>query len=419
MRPVICIFEDEGYRNLLPLVYLRPVFELVCGILTLKEKITYHFPGRRIVQNNREYLKRQDNGQKPASRSDDLKEDNVLFINGRLLIDSFKVSRIKKMRENSLLLSDDGSTVAAYLSGDNLSLIRNFKAGFFPFKELNGVTRIDSGIGLVKYPWDLVNLNGEEIESDIKLMKLKKTRIESSRFPAVSFKNKKNIFLSGSSRIEPFCFIDATDGPVFIDRNARIMSHTLIQGPCYIGENSLVKAHSGIYHNTSIGQFCKVGGEVEASIIHSFSNKQHEGFMGHSYLGSWVNIGASTNTSDLKNNYENVTVLLNGKTVNTGLRFVGLIMGDHSKTAINTMFNTGTIVGISCNIFGSGFPPRYIPSFSWGGSDFLRTYTIDKCLEVARIVMARRKVDFTDTDILMLKEVFEITSGERDKNNKP
>ena len=145
MRPVICIFEDEGYRNLLPLVYLRPVFELVCGILTLKEKITYHFPGRRIVQNNREYLKRPDNGQKPASRSDDLKEDNVLFINGRLLIDSFKVSRIKKMRENSLLLSDDGSTVAAYLSGDNLSLIRNFKAGFFPFKELNGVTRIDSG----------------------------------------------------------------------------------------------------------------------------------------------------------------------------------------------------------------------------------------------------------------------------------
>ena len=161
-----------------------------------------------------------------------------------------------------------------------------------------------------------------------------------------------------------------------------------------------------------------MGGEVGSSIIHSYSNKQHEGFLGHSYLGSWINIGADTNNSDLKNNYESITVLLNGKPVDTGSQFVGLIMGDHSKTAINTMFNTGTIVGVSCNIFGAGFPPRYIPSFSWGGSDFLKPYDIGKSLEVANIVMKRRDKNLNLTGEILLRKIFEITAGERSRKVK-
>ena len=191
------------------------------------------------------------------------------------------------------------------------------------------------------------------------------------------------------------------------------MSHSFIQGPASIGNDSIIKKGATVYHNTSIGEYCKVGGEVESSVILSFTNKQHEGFLGHSYLGSWINIGAGTNNSDLKNNYENITVLLNGKPVDTGSRFVGLIMGDHSKTAINTMFNTGTIAGVSCNIFGEGFPPRYIPSFSWGGSAFLKQYDIKKSLDVAEIVMKRRNRELTPEEENMLRKVFELTGKER------
>jgi UDP-N-acetylglucosamine diphosphorylase/glucosamine-1-phosphate N-acetyltransferase len=191
----------------------------------------------------------------------------------------------------------------------------------------------------------------------------------------------------------------------------------LIQGPAFIGKGSVVKAHSSIYHDTSIGEVCKVGGEIEATIIHSYTNKQHDGFLGHSYIGSWVNLGASTNNSDLKNNYSSVSVLIKGKNVDTKSQFVGLIMGDHSKTAINTMFNTGTIVGVSSNIFGSGFPPRYIPSFSWGGSDFIRNYDIEKCLEVARVVLGRRKIQLTQAEEELLRDVYEMTKHEKGKKS--
>jgi UDP-N-acetylglucosamine diphosphorylase/glucosamine-1-phosphate N-acetyltransferase len=203
--------------------------------------------------------------------------------------------------------------------------------------------------------------------------------------------------------------LDASKGPIYIGKNAHIMSHAVVQGPSFIGEGSIIKMHAAIYHNTSIGEVCKVGGEVEESIIHSYSNKQHEGFLGHAYLGSWVNIGASTNNSDLKNNYANVDVYINGKHIDSGSQFVGLIMGDHSKTAINTMFNTGTVVGVSCNIFGAGFPAKYIPSFTWGGSDFLRTYHITKSLEVAKIVMKRRGIELSETEEKLLESVFTFT----------
>jgi len=162
---------------------------------------------------------------------------------------------------------------------------------------------------------------------------------------------------------------------------------------------------------------CKVGGEVEASIIHAYSNKQHEGFIGHSYLGTWVNIGADTNNSDLKNDYGNVKVYIDGELIDSGSMFVGLTMGDHSKSGINLMFNTGTVVGVSCNIYGAGLPPKFIPSFSWGGAeDGFVTYRIDKAIEVAKRVMARRKVQFTEIDEKLFRKIFELTQDERERN---
>jgi UDP-N-acetylglucosamine diphosphorylase/glucosamine-1-phosphate N-acetyltransferase len=191
------------------------------------------------------------------------------------------------------------------------------------------------------------------------------------------------------------------------------MSQSVIQGPAYIGKNSIVKIGAKIYHETTVGEVCKVGGEIENAIFQSYSNKQHDGFLGHAYLGRWVNLGAATNNSDLKNNYAKISVKHNGRVVDTGLQFLGLIMGDHSKTAIGTLFNTGTIVGVSSNIFGAGFQPRAIPSFAWGGSEFIKEYKLEKALEVAEIVMSRRNKKLTDAMKTLFSDVFKFTEHER------
>ncbi|MFA7228557.1 MAG: putative sugar nucleotidyl transferase, partial [Melioribacteraceae bacterium] len=324
-------------------------------------------------------------------------------------------AEIKKLRKNSLLISGDGSVIAALLTEDKCSDLLSLNSDFLQFKQLKNVHTTDSKTELMRYPWDFVNRNGSEIANDFKRIVKKGSDFKSN---SVILKNKKNIFIGTGAVVDPFVVLDATDGPIYIGKRVRIMPNCYIQGPVFIGDDSIVKAGAAIYHNTSIGEMCKVGGEIESSIILSYSNKQHAGFLGHSYLGSWINIGAGTNNSDLKNNYENISVLLNGKPVDTGSQFVGLIMGDHSKTAINTMFNTGTIAGVSCNIFGAGFPPRYIPSFSWGGSDFLKTYDINKSLQVADLVFKRRGKTYTDEDGNLLKRLFEITSAERSRKTK-
>ncbi|MCZ6704104.1 MAG: transferase, partial [Ignavibacteria bacterium] len=208
---------------------------------------------------------------------------------------------------------------------------------------------------------------------------------------------------------------DASNGPVYVDENAFIHPNAVIEGPVYIGETVTIKAGASIYENVSIGKLCKIGGEVEDSVLLPYSNKQHAGFIGHSYLGSWVNLGADSNCSDLKNNYGTIKVQLNGKVVDTGSQFLGVIMGDHSKTAINTMFNTGTIVGFSCNIFGIGFPDKYIPSFSWGGSENLSTYELDKSMATAKIVMKRRDEELLPANEKLFENIFKLTTEERNE----
>jgi UDP-N-acetylglucosamine diphosphorylase/glucosamine-1-phosphate N-acetyltransferase len=227
--------------------------------------------------------------------------------------------------------------------------------------------------------------------------------------------NKENIFIDEGASIKPGVVLDAEGGPIYIGKNAKIFPNAVIEGPAFIGNKTAIKIGAKIYENTSIGEVCKVGGEVEGCIIHSYSNKQHDGFLGHSYLAMWVNLGADTNNSDLKNNYGNVKVTINGEQINSGSMFVGLTMGDHSKAGINTMFNTGTVVGISSNVFGSGFPQKYIPSFSWGGTDSTIIYDIEKAIEVARRVMSRRNINLYDTEEKVIREVFNLTIDERKK----
>jgi len=288
-------------------------------------------------------------------------------------------------------------------------LLNNSKDDILSFEKLD-CTRTEIDAYLFEYPWHLIQKNDEEIKKDINLIKPSRA---GEKFDGVHFINKKDIFIEENVIIKPNVTLDASDGPIYVDKGVKILSNTYIAGPVYIGEKTFVKANTQIYHGTSIGPVCKAGGEIENSIIHSYSNKQHEGFLGHAYLGSWVNIGASSNNSDLKNDYGNIKVIIDGKEVNTESQFFGLIMGDHSKCAINTMFNTGTVIGVNANIFGSGFPRNFIPSFSWGGAQGFTTYGLDKALEVAEKVMERRNKILDDTDKKILNYIFEKTAKYR------
>jgi len=413
MKTVICIFEDEEYRNLLPLTYLRPSYDLRCGILTLREKIITRLPSRKFIYHCRKYLSNVLSERYLKTTVNNFDFESIMFINGRLLIDNYFINRFKKLKDNSALIDSDGVFLAVNLTSSEINKLSNISDEFLMFQKLSNLIKIETQAKLVNYTWDLIKFNGDEIVKDFEFFAKKISKADLNKYHSVEAKNINNIFIDKSAVIDPFVYLDASEGPIFISNDSRIMSHSAIQGPAFIGDNSIIKMHTSIYHNTSIGELCKIGGEIESSIIHSHTNKQHEGFLGHSYISSWVNLGASTNNSDLKNNYSNVSVFLNGKTIDTKSQFVGLIMGDHSKTAINTMFNTGSVVGVSSNVFGPGFPPKYIPSFSWGGSGSLVTYDLNKALEVAKLVINRRKMNLSNAETELLSKVFELTACER------
>jgi UDP-N-acetylglucosamine diphosphorylase/glucosamine-1-phosphate N-acetyltransferase len=332
-----------------------------------------------------------------------------LFINGRLLISESVKDRIAELNIGNGFSFGD-TLIAAKIDSKTFEQINKDQEGLFDFSSFE--LKLDQiECTLIEYPWDLINNNMTEIGNDFNKLN------RNAEYPEISdgvfLINKEKIFIGENCRISPTVVIDATDGPVIIGSNVTIMPHSAIQGPAYIGAFSTIKMHSAFYHGTNIGIWCKVGGEIENSILQSYSNKQHDGFLGHSYLGSWVNIGASTNGSDLKNNYTNVSVNIDNVPIDTKTTFFGAIIGDHSKTAINTMINTGTNIGVSCNLFGADFPPKYIPSFSWANSGILVEYKLNKAIEVAKIVMSRRNVEFTESDRIKFEKVFELTKHER------
>jgi len=409
MKKNICIFEDEFYKNLLPLVYLRPVYELKCGIFSLKEKIKFYFGKQNYFLHSRKLLQEYLREKYVNEFVNDLPDDEIIFINGRILINHNLYRTISKLKINQALVTQ-GKIVAAFLDQDNVKTIKNLKSDFYDFENLT-LEKIEVEAELINYTWDLINANAEQISKDFEYFKTK--RKATKVFRNVVLMNRKNIFISKDSTIFPFVTFDASKGPIIVDKDAKILSHTFIEGPAYIGKNSLVKAHSSIYHGTSIGEFCKVGGEIECTIIHSYSNKQHEGFLGHSYLASWINLGAGTNNSDLKNNYSKVSIMINGERINSGSQFLGVIIGDHTKTAINTKINTGSVFGICCNIFGNDFPPKYLPSFSWGGSESISNYDFNKFIDTAQIVKSRRNVQLTLSEKILLQNIYELILNEK------
>ncbi len=420
MSNSICIFEDSGYSNLLPLVYFRPPCDLLNGILTLREKITHYIPSDSVTVHTRKYLEKfvqKENPDIHVNKLDDNSE-SCLFINGRVVADKTLAEILISSPDNTLFVSGD-DVVAAKVSGENLVKFKNGLPELFSVADFDNLNKKEVEAVVVAYPWNLVLRNGEEITKDFEeLVDRNSEMINGKIYDNVTFVNKENIYIAEGAKIKPGAVLDAEEGPIYIAKGATVMANAVIEGPCYVGEKSKIKILAKIYEGTSIGPVCKVGGEVEESIIHSYSNKQHDGFLGHAYLGQWVNLGADTNNSDLKNNYGNVKVIINdGEPIDSGSLFVGLTMGDHSKTSINTMINTGTVVGVSTNIFGNGFPDKYVPSFGWGGSDSMTTYNIEKSMSVAKKVMARRDKSFTEVEEEVFRKVYELTQPERDKRN--
>ena len=399
----IVLFEDEEYRNLLPLVYFRPVWQLRCGALTLIEKMGALFRQTETLFLARDYLTTNALLPEQVFRPDT--RSSVLFVNGRLLFGDNDRQKLGALSANQAYLADD--QVVAFRT-ENQSAERYFDGGVLNkdrIKEDFQVQQTDAV--LVRYPWDLISENGFQLRQDLtRLEGLGK--IAGTVDDGVTMLGKENVHIAAGARVMPGVVLNAESGPIYIDQGAVVMPNAVLEGPLYLGKKSRIKIGAKIYQDTTIGPVCKVGGEVEGSIIHSYSNKQHDGFLGHSYLAEWVNIGADTNNSDLKNTYGEITVFLNGSPVKTGKRFVGLIMGDHSKTGINTMLNTGTIVGVNCNVYGAGFPPKFIPSFSMGGSSGFREYNFEKALEVAEIVMSRRQVKFSEKHKNMFRAAREL-----------
>ncbi len=385
----VILFDDDR-ENLYPLSLTRPISDFRIGISTIKEKWEFYYNDVSVKTDD--YL----SGKFPIKT----KKDN-LWINASVLPNKDLVTEINSLRKGELLKK--GKMVIA---------IHNH---IFPTSKLDDI-KSHSIFNKITDLCDIFSLNGEEIQNDFDRMITNKSNQSSKKqIEETNIKIGNNpIFIEKGAKVN-HSILNTTDGPIYIGKDAEIMEGSMVRGPFAMCNNSVLKMGSKIYGPTTLGPFCKVGGEVNNSVFFGYSSKAHDGFLGNSVIGEWCNLGADTNNSNLKNNYEEVKVW-NYKTEKfkkTGLQFCGLIMADHSKCGINTMFNTGTVVGVSSNIFGSGFPRNFIPSFSWGGNSGFTTYKTNKVFEVAEIVMKRRNIEFTDDDKSILEKVFELTSKYR------
>jgi UDP-N-acetylglucosamine diphosphorylase/glucosamine-1-phosphate N-acetyltransferase len=399
MGSTLCLFEDSGWKNLLPLTYLRPVSELRCGSFTLRGRIERVLGVEHLKILSRDYLS---SGSENA-HTVELTEGST-YINARLL--TFSKERLLSLGKGEMLLR--GDDVVAFNPASTLRTEIPFSEEFLTAaKRESKAHEVD--FQLVTRPWHIVVANPAMLANDFPLLE---SGIAGSIGPAVLLHgDKKALSLGRDSRIEDFSVLSLERGPVFIGENVTIRGHTTIEGPCYIGDGSVVE--SARLRESSFGPQCRLSGEIEASVFQGYSNKRHEGFLGHSVLGEWINLGAGTTNSDLKNNYGHVRVALGGTPVSSGISKLGCFVGDHSKTGIGTLINTGAVFGVFSNLLGGKVSPKYLPSFSWDTGDGFTEYELEKALQTAGIVMKRRGKELTPRIEAAVREVFRITAPER------
>ena len=385
------LFDGPSRNNLLPFTFTRPVADIRVGILTIREKWEFYLKTTTTTVTE-DYL---------SDKYPMVEMDENVMVNASYLPNLELVEMIRDLKANQAIFKDE----------DVIAFFTKEAQDDIDFQDYEAIEFAEDIIK-IENTWDIFSKNGEAIQEDFTLITKEKT---SQSIPASNnIIAPQNIFIEEGAKLE-FTTLNASKGPIYIGKNAEIMEGAIIRGPLALCENSVVKLGAKIYGPTTIGLSSKVGGEINNSVIFDNSNKGHDGFLGNSVVGEWCNLGADTNNSNLKNNYAEVR-LWDYQTegfAKTGLHFCGLMMGDHSKCGINTMFNTGTVIGVSANIFGSGFPRNFVPSFSWGGNSGFTTYLTKKAFEVADVVMARRKIEFSDQDKAILEHVFEETKKYR------
>jgi UDP-N-acetylglucosamine diphosphorylase/glucosamine-1-phosphate N-acetyltransferase len=378
------LFDSFGRDALMPFTCTRPVADIRAGILTIREKWEFY------LQDSTSTLTQTYLSKKFPIR----KEKDNLLINGSVFPTKALVSKISDLKPGHILAQ--GDVIIAMR-------VEESQIDDFASQEIEDTVEWEDELIKLNENWEIFSFNPRAIRDDFELITKGRKSKPLSKTNFVTG-DPSLIFLEEGAKAE-FTFLNTTDGPIYIGKDAEIMEGSKVRGPFALCEHAQLKMDAKIYGGTTVGPYSKVGGEVSNSVIFGYSNKGHDGFLGNSVLGEWCNLGADTNTSNLKNTYDIVRLWSYDKEtfVNTGLQFCGLIMGDHSKSGINTMFNTGTVVGVSCNLYGSGFQRNFIPSFSWGGPSGLKSYNFNKALQVAEAVYQRRNKVFDQTE----KDIFD------------
>ena len=380
-KPIFVLADHQKeWSNLRPLTFTKPISSLRIGILKIHEKWEKYLNTTVKIKTCQDYL---------SSFNTFNNDENAFIINSSILPNKELVNEILKLNDGESLYSN-GVLIASKKASSKFEIEKEYS---------NEIFKID-------YPWDIFKLNEVAIALDFKLItKGRKSKTLSDSNIVIGTAN--NIFIEESAAVEA-SILNAANGYIYVGKNAEIMEASVVRGSLAMCENSVLKLSTKIYGATTVGPYSKVGGEINNSVIQGFSNKGHDGFLGNSVIGEWCNLGADTNNSNLKNNYGKVKSWNYEKQdyINTNLQFLGLIMGDHSKCGINTMFNTGTVVGVFANIFGGDFPPKLIPSFAWGGTNGFTEYKFEKAMEVANAVMSRRAKTLSESDKKILEYIF-------------
>lgn len=400
----IILFDNEAREQLLPLTFTRPVGELRVGILTIREKWEKYLNGQ-VSYLTQDYLSKK----YPIKVAD----ENYV-IDGSILPNPRLAKLVTQLDFNEALMDGD-DFIAAKVTRDQITHLMNNE----DIDALEGLDIEGTPFLKIVHTWDLFRYNKAAIKLDFELItKGRKSAILSKTNTVF---NEKQIFVEPGANVE-CSILNANDGPIYISKDAQIMEGSLIRGPFALGESATLKMGAKIYGPTTIGPHSKCGGEIKNSIILGYSNKAHDGYLGNSIIGEWCNLGANTNNSNMKNNYSSVKVwnYVEEEYTNSGEQFCGLVVGDHTKCGINTMLNTGTVLGVFSNIFGAGFPAKFVPSFTWGGAESSTSYRLEKAFEVAEKVYLRRgkKLDTIEKNII--KAIFEQTAKYRvwEKENK-
>ena len=381
------LYDGSVRNNLLPFTFTRPVADIRIGILTIREKWEKYL-GSTTTTVTEEYL---------SEKFPMVEMAENIMINASFCPNEVLVEMIQFLQPNQAIVKND-EIIAFYTTDEQEEVV---------FEEYE-LIEFEEDCLQVEHTWDIFQKNDQAIRDDFELLTQDR---KSQPIPStVNVLGAENIFIEEGAVLN-FCTLNATTGPIYLGKDAESMEGSVIRGPFALCDHAQVKLATKIYGATTVGPHSRVGGEVNNSVLFAYSNKGHDGFLGNAVLGEWCNIGADSNNSNLKNNYESVKLwnYESERFENTGLQFCGLMMGDHSKCGINTMFNTGTVVGVAANIFGAGFPRNYIPNFTWGGAQGTQAYLPKKAFETAKIVMSRRNIDFTDLDEAILNHIFNET----------